>query len=82
MNIQVIYFAQVRVALGGRASEARELPDGATVADLVAMVSAEHPSFAPLAASILATIDQNWAKPGDTIPAGSTVGLMPPVSGG
>ncbi|HJV07289.1 MAG TPA: MoaD/ThiS family protein [Chromobacteriaceae bacterium] len=84
MSIRVLYFARLRDVLGS-GEEVLTLPNGATLADLVAMLVERGGDWAAEfggARVFRAAINQNMAQPGDVIPAGAEVALFPPVTGG
>src|SRR3954454_23283048 len=74
MVVSVRLFAGLRERAGSERIEV-ELPDGATVADLLAAME-----LAPR--SCVAAINREYAGPETPIGAGDEVALVPPVSGG
>jgi molybdopterin synthase sulfur carrier subunit len=81
MNIRVQFYAQLR-DLAGAPELNVDLPDRATVADLLAKIYEQTPALQPRDKSILIGagvefVDRNYQlKPGDLI------SIMPPVQGG
>ena len=62
-----------------------ELPEQATVADLLAHLAErlrEHPTLVRLLPRIAVSVNAEYARPGQILQEGDTVGLLPPVSGG
>src|SRR3954470_7119095 len=74
MVVSVRLFAGLRERAGSERIEV-ELPDGATVADLLAAME-----LAPR--SCVAAVNREYAGPDTPIGAGDEVALVPPVSGG
>src|SRR3954469_8912462 len=74
MVVSVRLFAGLRERAGSERIEV-ELPDGATVADLLAAME-----LAPR--SCVAAVNRQYAGPDTPIGAGDEVALVPPVSGG
>lgn len=81
MQVQVLYFASLRDRAGVR-QEAIELDDGATLADLKAIVADRHQALQPAIGSAVGSINREFAEPDQTLADGDEVGLFPPVSGG
>ena len=80
MRINVLLFASYADTLG-RASVELELPDDATVADLVSHLRAT-PGAARLPARPLVAIDQMYARPEQRLAGASEIAVIPPVAGG
>ena len=80
MRISVLLFASYADALG-RSSVELDLPDDATVADLVASLRAA-PGAATLPARPLVAIDQAYARPEQRLAGATEVAVIPPVAGG
>ena len=79
MKIKVLCFAQTREIMG--ASEvSMELPDGARVADLAALLFALHPVLRPV--PLRYAVNQSFAPSETLLHEGDTVALIPPVAGG
>lgn len=81
MRIHVRLFAGLREAVGAGTLEV-EAPERATVADVLAQLEREHPRLAAYRAHVLLAVDGEFSTPRHVLAAGSTVALMPPVSGG
>jgi MoaE-MoaD fusion protein len=76
MQVHVLPFGVLKDWLGASGSMV-ELPDGATVADLLAQLGAT----APLR-GIAVSVNAEYARVADILRDGDEVGLLPPVSGG
>jgi molybdopterin synthase catalytic subunit len=81
MRVTVLYFAAARERAGA-ASDALDLPDGATAADALAAACARHPALQALAAKLRLAVDQEFSAPERKLRDGGEVALIPPVSGG
>lgn len=80
MRINVLLFASYADAFGGPAI-AVELPEGATVADLVTQLRAV-PGAARLPARPLVAVNEAYARWDQAIGATDEVAVIPPVAGG
>ncbi len=81
MRLTVRLFAAFRERAGAGSIEI-ELPEGATVADLLAQIAASSPALAPMLKSARPVLNQEFALPGEVLKASDEVALLPPVSGG
>ena len=81
MRISVLYFAVFRERLG-RSDEQLELPAGATVADALAALAAQHLAIAQLSGRYRVAVNQDFVDPTRTLEDGDELVLIPPVAGG
>ena len=81
MQVRVLYFGILKDVVG-RSSSEMELPEGLSVAELVALHERERGGSVELWSSIAVAVNQQYAKPGDILRDGDEVALLPPVSGG
>jgi molybdopterin converting factor subunit 1 len=81
MTVEVLYFQSLKT-MTGSSRETFELPEGATVSAALDLVLDRHPDAAPLRASLLTAVNQEWAPPQTFLRPGDVLALMPPVSGG
>lgn len=82
MTVQVLYFAIARER-AGVGEEAVALPAGATLEQLIEILYARHPDLAPLDPHVRWAVDEAFViDRGAPLAAGSTVAIIPPVSGG
>jgi molybdopterin converting factor subunit 1 len=80
MTVRVRFFASLRERL--RASEVeREVPPGATVAELVALLHEDFPAFAG-SGRVSIAVNAEYVDPRHRLADGDEVALIPPVSGG
>ena len=77
MNVRVIPFGVLKDRLEAAVVE---LPQGATVAELLDQLSARLPE--PLLRGIAVGVNAEYATAGHVLQEGDEVGLLPPVSGG
>jgi molybdopterin synthase catalytic subunit/molybdopterin converting factor small subunit len=83
MRVQVIPFGVLKDWLGSAAAPV-ELPDGASVAELLERLRLRLPREAPANGfrGIAVSVNAEYAQAGDILHDGDEVGLLPPVSGG
>jgi MoaE-MoaD fusion protein len=79
MQVQVLAFGVLRDMLGPDAVLVA-LPEGATVADLLAQLGRNHPAV--MLRGIAVSVNAEYAAATRTLGEGDEVGLLPPVSGG
>ncbi|RPJ48203.1 MAG: molybdopterin converting factor [Chloroflexi bacterium] len=80
-KIRLLFFATLKDRAGCGHAEV-ELPEGATVGDLRALVGREFPATAALLTHALVAINQSYAFNEDCVPENAEVAFFPPVSGG
>jgi len=81
MKIAVKLFARLREIAGAGKLE-RELPDGATVGELVSALCAEFPRLADLTPRTIISVNREFGTPDSQLHDGDEVAIFPPVSGG
>jgi len=81
LTLNVLYFAHVRERVGA-ATEALELPLGATVGEAVALIVTRHPGVAGLLSSLRVALDGEFVTFDVAVWDGAELVLIPPVSGG
>jgi MoaE-MoaD fusion protein len=81
MQIRVLFFGMLK-DLAGRSADSLELPDHATLRDLLAHYQRHIPRLNQIAASLAMSINQQYAPPDSQLKSGDEVALLPPVSGG
>jgi molybdopterin synthase catalytic subunit len=81
MRVRVLFFGMLKDVLG-KASDALDLPDGSTLADLLAHYEQQLPGLKGLLPSLALSINQEYANPSQRLRANDEVALLPPVSGG
>jgi molybdopterin converting factor subunit 1 len=81
MTVRLRFFAALRERLKAGEAE-RALPDGATVAELWALLCRERPDLEPLTASVSFAVNREYVTRDHRLGDGDEVALIPPVSGG
>ena len=81
MELSVRFFALYRERAGCSVASVA-VPEGATVAELVASVRALYPRLAPPEVQIVVAVNEEYADPETSLHANDEICLIPPVSGG
>ena len=81
MELEVRLFALYRER-AGRKTLLVQLPEGATVVDLVSEVRRQFPILAPPDVQIVVAVNADYAGQETVLHQGDDVCLIPPVSGG
>jgi MoaE-MoaD fusion protein len=81
MQIRVLFFGVLR-DLAGQGSELIDLPQPATLNDLLRLLIEKVPRLNEHLSSIAMSINQEYAQPDSPLSSGDEVALLPPVSGG
>ncbi len=81
MSVQALFFAAYRDLLGTKAVTV-ELPEGSTVADLVADLRGRGAPFSALPAEPAIAVNRTYAHHSEALSAGDEVAFIPPVAGG
>jgi len=81
VSVQALFFAAYRDLLGtGRLTV--ELPEGATVGDLVRTLRDRGAPWSALPVEPAVAVNRAYATPGEALRAGDEVAFIPPVAGG
>ncbi|HSU17510.1 molybdopterin converting factor subunit 1 [Longimicrobium sp.] len=81
MIVRSLFFAQYR-DFAGADELAVELPEGASVADLVTRLRADGQGLAKLPASPVVAVNMDYAPAHTRLREGDEVAFIPPVAGG
>lgn len=81
MQIRVLFFGVLK-DLAERGSQLVDLPEPATLGDLLAYLQRELPRLNAYLSSSAISINQEYAQRGASLKQGDEVALLPPVSGG
>ena len=81
MQVRTLFFGMLK-DLAGRSSDSLNLPENATLGDVVAHYEELIPRLGELAASIAVSINQEFAGPDSKLKNGDEIAFLPPVSGG
>lgn len=81
MVITVLFFASLADAVGTRELSLAHVA-GDTVASVRDRLIAMHPQVSEFTETLLYAVDEEYADEDAPVPAGATLALIPPVSGG
>src|SRR6267142_2512608 len=81
MRVRVLFFGRLKDIVG-KSEESAELSDGARVEDLFERYGRSFPELAGFRASVVASVNQEFAEWRAPLAAGDEVAFLPPVSGG
>jgi molybdopterin synthase catalytic subunit len=81
VTTKVEFYSVLRDVTGAAELEI-SLPDGATVADLLAQLYANHPALAEWDGRILLAANLDYVERTHTLCPGEIISIMPPVQGG
>ena len=81
MAITVLFFASLADAVGTRELSLAHVA-GDTVASVCDRLVAAHPQISEFTETLLYAVDEEYAEEDAPVPAGATLALIPPVSGG
>ena len=79
--MKVLYFGPCRQHAGCDQEEV-PLDPGAMVKDLLDACCSRHPALAPVRASLLVSVDREFASAATVLKGPEEVAVMPPLSGG
>jgi molybdopterin converting factor subunit 1 len=81
MRLRVLFFGMLK-DLVGHSSATLDLPESATVGDLLAHFAAQWPQLRDSLSSLAVAVNQQYAGTETELKSGDEVALLPPVSGG
>jgi molybdopterin synthase catalytic subunit len=81
MNVQVHFYAQLRQLVGVRKLDI-ELPQGATVRELLDTIYAQQPALGAYDKSVLIGAGLEFVDRNYKLSPGEEIAIMPPVQGG
>src|SRR5580692_3649377 len=81
MRVRVLFFGRLKDIVG-RGEEQAELSEGARVEDLFERYGRNFPELAKFRASVVASVNQEFAEWRAPLAADDEVAFLPPVSGG
>lgn len=81
VNVTVLLFASVADRAGTRRVELPYVA-GDTVASIRARLLERFPQLAAAVPALMYAINEEYARESDPVPAGATLAMIPPVSGG
>jgi molybdopterin synthase catalytic subunit len=81
MRVRILFFGLLK-DVAGKSSDSLELPEGASVRDVLEHYLMRVPKLQTAMASIAVAVNQQYASAETTLKSGDEVALLPPVSGG
>lgn len=81
MRVQVLFFGMLR-EIAGKPADELELPEGASVRDVIRYYGSQIPRLEQCLASLAFAVNQHYAGPETKLNDHDEVALLPPVSGG
>src|SRR5580692_7317724 len=81
MRVRIFFFGMLK-DLAGKSSDLLELPEPASVADVLAHYQADIPRLKDWLPSLAVAVNQQYAGPETKLKTDDEVALLPPVSGG
>ena len=81
MNVRVQFFSHLKDVVDG-SEKSVAVPEGATVADLLTVLYAEHPRLREWDSSILIGAGVEFVERSYLLEVGDDIAIMPPVQGG
>jgi molybdopterin synthase catalytic subunit/molybdopterin converting factor small subunit len=81
MQVQILFFGILK-DFAGKPSDWLDLPDNATLADVIAYYEQVIPQLRNTATALAMSVNQEYAGPATRLRSGDEVALLPPVSGG
>jgi molybdopterin converting factor subunit 1 len=81
MRVRVLFFGMLKDIVG-KPEEMIELPEGATVRDVLAHFESQFPRLRKSLPSLALAVNQQYAGPATKLSLDDEVALLPPVSGG
>jgi molybdopterin converting factor subunit 1 len=81
MRVRVLFFGVLK-DLAGKAADDIDLPEGASVRDVIARYESAIPRLKGSLSSVALAVNREYQGPDARLKAGDEVALLPPVSGG
>ncbi|MGA8868467.1 MAG: molybdenum cofactor biosynthesis protein MoaE [Candidatus Sulfotelmatobacter sp.] len=81
MRVRVLFFGVLK-ELTGKAGDSLDLPEGASVRDVLAHYGAQTPRMKETLASLAVAVNQQYAGAETRLKSDDEIALLPPVSGG
>src|SRR5579863_5374582 len=81
MRVRVLFFGMLK-DMAGKPVEVIDMPDGATVRDVLTRYASQVPRLKESLPSLALAVNQQYAAPDTILNPGDEVALLPPVSGG
>jgi molybdopterin converting factor subunit 1 len=81
MRVRILFFGMLK-DVAGQASDTVDVPEGASVADLLKHCESRLPRLKQSLSSLALAVNQQYAAPNTILKPDDEVALLPPVSGG
>ena len=81
IRVTVLFFGRLK-EVTGHAEDSADFSDAATIEQLFALYTAQHPELAKYRSSVVASRNQEFAAWDTPLRSGDEVAFLPPVSGG
>lgn len=81
MQIRILFFGILKDIVGSNQDEL-EMPEGSSVADVLARYELRFPKLRESLPSIALAVNQQYAGPDAKLKSGDEIAVLPPVSGG
>src|SRR5438105_10536318 len=81
MRVRVLFFGMLKEMVG-KSTDTIDLPDDASVADILQRYESQIPRLKAVLPSLALAVNQQYASPGTKLKSGDEVAMLPPVSGG
>jgi MoaE-MoaD fusion protein len=81
MRVRVLFFGMLKDQ-AGKSADSVDLPEGASLRDLLAHYETEIPALKNFFQSLAIAVNQQYARPEAKLHSGDEVAFLPPVSGG
>jgi MoaE-MoaD fusion protein len=81
MQVHVLFFGMLKEAVG-KSTDSVELPEGASLGDLLEHYASSSAELKGVLPSLAAAVNQEYAGAGTRLKPGDEIALLPPVSGG
>ena len=81
MRVHVLFFGILKDIVG-KPADSIDLPDGASVQDVIAYYESKIPRLKESLPSLALAVNQQYASPDTKLKRNDEIALLPPVSGG
>jgi molybdopterin converting factor subunit 1 len=81
MRVRVLFFGMLKEMIG-KSAETIDLPEGASVADILKQYGSQIPRLRAVLPSLALAVNQLYASPATKLKSDDEVAMLPPVSGG
>jgi molybdopterin converting factor small subunit len=82
MKVEVVFYGGLKQEVGAKRQTVEVARDGLTVAELVDVITQQHPALEPRLSTVAYVVGNEVVEPDYVLHDGDEAGLLPPVSGG